>query len=257
MALEAARAIASAVATPSSVEVPGSLWSAIEKRLSRKAGRGTPALTLGARFGTGTRAAAAIVFVLGIGLLALIFADGASSRAEASAVNYGMLLDALPLDAHKAFRKFLVFYGGKPVAPFEAKRYAPGLNFDLPGTLPGGFVLHTVYTLRFGDEPGVAARYQRGDELLATIFHAPVVPESYGTHKDLSCVIGQHRGRKVEVGLWKLIHLTDRTTCHCVLSRLDEETELPAVMAAVAPNLGDSPIDHDHSTHSRDPPEVD
>jgi hypothetical protein len=201
--------------------------------------------------------AAAIIFVLGIGLLALIFTDGTANRAEASPINYGMLLDGLPLDAHKAFREFLVFYGGKPITPFEAKRYAAGLNFEVPGTLPGGFVLRTVYALRFGDEPGVAARYERGEELLATVFHAPVVPESYGTHKDLPCVIGQHRGRKVEVGPWKLIHLTDPTTCHCVLSRLDEDTELPAVMAAVAPNLGRAPMKPDDSINSGDPPEAD
>ena len=78
------------------------------------------------------------------------------------------------------------------------------------------------------------------------LFHRPVQKEDYGTHKDHACVVGKHRGHKVEVGQWRLVHLTDPTTCHCVLSRLDEQTELPAVMAAVAP---DSPASHGDDPH--------
>ena len=32
-------------------------------------------------------------------------------------------------------------------------------------------------------------------------------------------------------------HLTDPTTCHCVLSKLSDTTGLPEVLAAVAPPL--------------------
>jgi hypothetical protein len=82
----------------------------------------------------------------------------------------------------------------------------------------------------------VAAEYLRDDgEFLGAVFHPPVQEEDHGSHKDHPAVIGKHRGRKVEVGEWSLVHLTDPTTCHCVLSRLDEVTELPSVMAAMAP----------------------
>ena len=50
-------------------------------------------------------------------------------------------------------------------------------------------------------------------------------------------VIGHHRGHAVKVGDWKLVHLTDPSTCHCVLSRLDEATEIPAIMSAISPGL--------------------
>ena len=131
----------------------------------------------------------------------------------------------------------LVLYDAEKCSPHQAKRYAPELNFDLPVGLPGGFRLETVYLLRFGDQPGVAATYGRSDEFLGVVFHAPVRQENFGMHKDYPCVIGKHRGHKVSVGEWRLVHLTDPTTCHCVLSRLNEYDELPPVMAAVAPRL--------------------
>ncbi len=37
-----------------------------------------------------------------------------------------------------------------------------------------------------------------------------------------------------------LVHLTDRATGHCVLSRLDETTEIPAIMIAISPKLRDA-----------------
>jgi hypothetical protein len=58
----------------------------------------------------------------------------------------------------------------------------------------------------------------------------------------------QHRRHKVPVGEWSLVHLADPATCHCVLSRLDESTDLPAVIAAIAPCADFSaPHDHHHS----------
>jgi hypothetical protein len=87
----------------------------------------------------------------------------------------------------------------------------------------------------------VAAWYERAGEPLVVIFHPPVQTEDFGTHKDYPCVIGEHRGQKIVVGSWKMVHLTDSTTCHCVLSRLDERAELPAVMNAIAPVLRSRP----------------
>jgi len=90
---------------------------------------------------------------------------------------------------------------------------------------------------RFGDAPGLAARYERGDEFLAAIFHKPVQCMNQDSNRALPCVVGEHRGRKVSVGDWSMVHVTDPTTCHCVLSRLDEAVELPLILDAVAPGL--------------------
>ncbi len=260
--LDYLRELTSRIPDSSEVRVPPGLWDAIERRLdsgtddqagqdSRTAGQvgqdggQTAHPVTGYRFLSPTRWAwaASLVFVAGLGLFSLNFID---SPAKASTINFAVLLDALPLDAQKAFDKFLDLYDARPGSSFEAKEFAASLDFETPPTLPGGFQLESIYLLTFGDRPGVAASYKRGDEFLAAIFHTPVGVEDFGTHKDYPCAIGKHHGHKVEVGAWKMVHLTDPATCHCVLSQLDEETELPAVMSAVAPRIQTRP--HDHGT---------
>ncbi len=226
--------LASQLERAPSVPVPDALWNSIEHRLDTESPRVVtppPIEPVWAGRRGPLALAAAVILAVGLGTMGLMSSE---SHAQPS-VSFCVLLDALPLDAHKAFRKFLVLYDAKQVTPVEARRHAPELSFDTPTTLPGGFRLQGVYLLRFGERPGIAARYDRNGEFLAAIFHTPVRQEHHGTHKDLPCVVGQHRGHKVQVGDWKLVHLTDPTTCHCVLSRLDEQSELPSIMAVVAP----------------------
>lgn len=238
--LSAHRQIASKLSVRAAVSVPDALWPAIERRMSdaRNAGSKSHA----PRYAWTRRqplAWAAVLFMAaGVGLYGLVWTG---APAIAAPVNFRVLLDALPLDAPKAMRKFLVLYGAKESSPVEAMRFAPNLNFHLPEVLPCGYRLDTVYTLRFGEQPGVAAKYVRGDQFLAVIFHRPVEREDFGTHRDRPCVVGQHRGHSVQVGRWNLVHLRDATMCHCILSTLDEESELPGVMAAVAPGTRNAP----------------
>ena len=243
----------SALVPQSDVPVPEQLWSSIEARLDQ-ADRHRLRRLPWRIFQRPPAMAASILFVIGAGILAASWVGG-SSVASAAPVDFSILLDALPLDADRAFQKFLTRYGARQVSVIQARKQGAGLSFDLPETLPGGFNLKQVFVLRFGAHPGVAARYSRNGELLAAIFHPPVEREHFGTHKDYACVIGQHRGHEVAVGDWKLVHLTGPTTCHCVLSRLDDATELPAVMQQLAPqSFGadgrDSDANHDrHHAH--------
>ena len=177
--------------------------------------------------------AAGVVLAVGLGVVGLMSFE---KTAQASTVDFGMLLDALPLDANKAFKKFLASYDAKPTTPIAAKRIASDLNFDTPAVLPGGFRLQAVYELQIGRTKGIAAAYDRNGEFLATVFHLPMKHEKFGSHADYPCVIGEHCGYKVQVGEWKLVHLTDPTTCHCLLSKLDEQREMPAIMEAIAPH---------------------
>jgi len=234
--LDEIRQLAASLAEAPSVTVPSTLWTAIEERLdARSVARSFFFSMLRSRVAMAV--AASIVIVIGLGLFSLPW-GGDRSQARAATVDFTSLLDGLQHDAVAAFDKFMTQYGAVAATPGEAKRHAPGLSFDLPQTLPGGFELQTVYILRFGDAPGVAGRYERGEEFLGVVFHAPVLKEHFGTHKDRACIMGQHRGHSVPVGDWTLVHLTDATTCHCVLSRLNETTELPAVMSAVVPLSG-------------------
>ena len=240
----------SALVPQANVPVPEQLWTSIEARLDQHR---SPRL-LWRIFQRPPAMAASVLFVIGAGILAASWIGG-SSVASAAPVDFSVLLDALPLDANRAFQKFLTRYGARQVSVMQAKKQGAGLSFELPETLPGGFKLKQVFVLRFGRHLGVAARYSRDGELLAAIFHPPVEREHFGTHKDYACVIGQHRGHEVTVGDWKLVHLTSPTTCHCVLSRLDDATELPAVMRQLVPQSfdtdGERPAanrDH-HHTH--------
>lgn len=234
--LDDLRQLVAGIALPDSVMVPHALWENIERRLDpREQGASLthPTRHLWLRRAPLTMAAT-VFLAVGLGMFGLSSLD---TTAQASTVDFGVLLDALPLDAHKAFRKFLVLYDAKPTTPMAAKRAAADLNFDTPAVLPGGFRLKSVYELRIGGTKGIAAAYDRDGEFLAAVFHAPMKHEKFGSHENYPCVIGDHCGHKVQVGEWKLVHLTDATTCHCLLSRLDEKSEMPAVMKAIAPEL--------------------
>lgn len=246
-ALDELRDVVNGIAQPGVVRVPDSLWANIARRLdpTERADSSTaPPAHRSLRPGARWAIAACLALAMGLGLFGLSSLD---TTARASSVDFGVLLDALPLDAHKAFRKFIVRYDGKPTTPVAAKRLAPGLNFDTPVTLPGGFRLMSVYQLRIGETRGIAAVYDRDGEFLAAVFHQPMAHENFGSHENFPCVIGEHCGHKVRVGEWTLVHLTDSTTCHCLLSRLDEETEIPAVMNAIAPRLAEAQPGETHT----------
>jgi hypothetical protein len=233
------RELVAGMANAKSMPVPDSLWPSIERRLNKTEGAAPPSPPV-VRFRLRTAPwaiAAGLVLAVGLGMFGLSSLD---TTAKASTVDFGVLLDALPLDAQKAFRKFLVRYDAKPTTPVAAKRIASHLNFDTPAVLPGGFRLQSVYELRIGGTKGIAAAYDRDGEFLAAVFHPPMKHEKFGSHESYPCVIGEHCGHKVQVGEWKLVHLTDPTTCHCLLSRLDEQSEIPMVMKAIAPELAET-----------------
>lgn len=243
--LSGLRDLATHFATSPLSGVPVELWDAIERRLP------DPSTSIRRRwhaFATRRRFALAASFVLliGLGAMTMIWSDGGSSSASAAAIDFGALLDDLSSGPEGAFEKFVRMHNGRCISAEEAVRTSPLLDFEIPDALPGGFQRQEVFSLRFGENAGIAACYARGTEFLATIFHAPVKQEDFGTHKDYPCVVGQHRGHRVDVGDWKLVHLTDATTCHCVLSRLDEQHELPLVFAKVAPRSAPGATTHGH-----------
>lgn len=243
--LASIRELADRLAPAKPARVPADLWSAIERRLDSPAQEspGSKARLLWPRQ---YALAASLLVVLGLGSWAILSLGDGASVAKASSVDFSMLLDALPQDASAAFEKFLAQYDARPSSPSQAKLAASKLDFEIPDSLPGGFRLEKAYVLRFGKQPGAAARYTRDDEFLVTIFHQPVRQEDFGTHADYPCVIGQHRGHAVSVGDWRLVHVTDSTTCHCVLSKLGDDSELPEILKSVAPNALPQSDSHGH-----------
>jgi hypothetical protein len=239
--LKALRGVADALAQPDAVRVPRELWGAIEERLARTAAR-RHALVL--TFRRVAAVAAVLLIAVGIGLLALPKGwDGARS-AQAATVDFGVLLDGLKMDANSAFDAFLAKYQAEEVSPADARAYAPQLTFELPDALPGGFRRVATYKLHFGDKAGVAARYMREGELLGFVFHPPILQMRFGERENRSCSVGKLHGQTVDVGEWTLSHLTDPSTCHCVLTKLDQASELPEILALIAPSLAAGEGDH-------------
>lgn len=237
------RELANALSRPAVVAVPPTLWQAIEEGLPARPKRRILIMPIPRLVGI----AAAVFIVIGLGLFSLPWGGNGVPQAQAATVDFAVLLDGLRFDARAAFDKFISAYHGRPATVAEARRHGKDLTFDLPESLPGGFRLAATFTLQFGSKPGVAACYQRDGQFLGAIFHPPVIQEDFGTHEDRECVVGQHRGHSVEVGEWRLVHVTDPTTCHCVLSTLDESTELPPILSALAPGIelrGDLPHGH-------------
>jgi len=229
-------------------EPPAELWESIEASLDAAARpsetdhhRQHAEMSVFRRF----RAAASIAAAVGIiGFAA--FWIGRGEPAQAAAVDFGILLDSISEGAIQAFDRFITHHRGVSIDPADAQRSAPDLDFEVPADLPGGWRRAKTYRLDFGGLQGIAASYVRGDgEFLATIFHPPVKKENFGTHKDYPCVIGMHRGHSVKVGDWRMVHLTDPTTCHCVLSRTTDDDLLASVMSAIAPRSTPSG-DHNH-----------
>lgn len=244
------RTLAASLAPHGAPTVPQGLWSSIEKRLDTEKTTVKPQQRPWHRFPIGVRfaTAAAIALLLGgiwFGLFSL------QRSASASEVDFSVLLDTLPFDVDAAFERFVKQHKGQRSTPEHAKRLASSLNFAVPAELHGGFLLKDVFVLRIGSQRGVAARYDRQGEFLAAIFHPPVRKEEFGSHRDYECVVGQHRGHAVSVDGWTMVHVTDPTTCHCVLSRLDQ-SHLPPILKAVAPELTET-TDHAHGSESNHP----
>lgn len=227
------QAMADRIASIPTSKAPPLIWLAVSERLDQQ--RPNPTRTaVGSTiwWRRPISLAAMIALVISVGWLGIAQWE---TKATASTVNFAVLLDGLSFDPHAAFDKFVRHHGGRTATVEAARRHASKLDFEVPEELPGGFVLGSVYVLEFGNDPGVAAAYTRNGEFLAAIFHAAVKQEHFGTHKDLPCVVGDHHGHKVEVGQWRLVHVTDPTTCHCVLSQLDETSGLSPILKAVAP----------------------
>lgn len=240
---ETLRTLGAAIAATASTSPPPELWDRLAHRLDAPAVPGAPR-RLAHWLRRPVHMAALIGLAVGLGTL-VMFLNGSAGTAQASPIDFSGMLDDLPADPQKAFSRFLLRYDATEIPASQARAFAPSLSFDVPATLPGGFNRVAVYGLRFGENTGVAALYERAGEFLAAVFHAPVHPEQFGAHDDLPCVLGPHRGQKVKVGEWSLVQVTDpptctcgptcrcAQTCHCIVSRLDDG-DLGPILSTVA-----------------------
>lgn len=218
------------------VKAPPDLWAAIEQHLDAAPNTGLKR-SIFSLFRKPIAAAASIAILIGVGLFVGLWLGTGTQVVQASDIDYSILLDGIAEDVDAAVQRFLNHYKAQPIARDTVEKAAPALSYAVPPQLPGGFQLEQAYSMRFGKDPGVAATYRRGDEPLVVFFHPPVDKELMGIHRHSSCIVAKPHGQKVEVGPWHLIHFTDPTTCHCLLSKLEEGPELYEVIACIAPRF--------------------
>ena len=161
------------------IEAPPALWSAIENRLGvdEQGGAHTRILHFPRRV---LAIAASLAFIVGATAFVSFWMGPGTATVHATVVDYSVLLDGLADDVDGAVERFLKHYKAKPIQVENAPLAAPDLSFDLPSTLPGEYRLEQAYRMMFGDSPGIAARYRRGDEPLVVFFHPPVNRENLG-----------------------------------------------------------------------------
>jgi anti-sigma factor RsiW len=111
---ESLHSVAVAFNPRGSIAVPQALWGSIEARLDRASVNTAQRPATGIMWRLFRRpltAAASIVLVVGLGVLGFSWLGDGSSTADASVIDFSVLLDALPADPREAFRKFLIHYG--------------------------------------------------------------------------------------------------------------------------------------------------
>lgn len=222
------------------VDAPAELWLVIERRL-QPAGQVRRNGRIISLFRRPLTTAATLTILIGTAAFLGFWLSPGAAPAEASSIDYSLLLNGMGADVDAAVQRFLDCYHAEPVTREAAESAAPELSYRVPVELPGSYRLVQAYRLRFGDSPGVAARYRRGEESLVVFFHPPVDNEHFGVHRESPCIVGDRHGSQVQVGRWRLIHFTDPSTCHCLLSTLDLEPEVSSVMAAIAPEFTSVP----------------
>lgn len=235
--MEQARALIAtfAVASAAQIKAPAHLWNRIETQL--RAPQRKPVHRLIRIFKKPIAAAASLAVLLSGAAFVGFWLNSSARVAQATAIDYSVLLDGLPTDVDASVARFLKHYRAETMDVTAIREMAAPMRFNLPMELPGGFKLQQAYRLQFSGSPGFAARYQRDSEPLFVFFHPPVNKTLLGVHRQSHCDVAGRGGQCVAIGPWQLIHFTDPTTCHCLLSRLDREEDLHAVLAAVSPDF--------------------
>lgn len=215
---------------------PAAVWDGIQDRLATRTVSAVPRIRRLHWLRRPLAAAASLGLLIGAAVFVATWLSPAGQVATATTVDYSVLLDPLP-DVDRAVQRFLKHYDGRAIAPGLIPRVAPNLRLTTPAELPGGYRLEGTYSLQFGASTGIAAVYRRNNEPLFVFFHPPVNLEKLGVHRESHCDVAGRSGHCVEVGGWRLMHFTDPTTCHCLLSRIEDQQQVEAVLAAVSPGF--------------------
>ncbi len=235
---ESLQSMAAELARSPDAELPAGLWTAIEKRLDAATAVPVPSIRPGTRrtriyqLARRPLAAAALV-VLAVGLGWLVWSAPWTSTAMAAQIDFRPLLEQSDGDIEAGILALIQAYGGEEVSLADGANRMR-VRVQAPGELPGGLRLKSRYLLNMGrHHRALAFHYTGPDGHLLLLQCPPHIQKDFGNYECLPCRVGSHDGHGVRVGKLYLMHMMSENVCVCVVSTLDERSELPAALDAV------------------------
>ncbi|MCH8805005.1 MAG: zf-HC2 domain-containing protein [Planctomycetes bacterium] len=223
-ALESIRALATRVEGWEAVAPPANLWQAIANRLDRRVAAHARSGPLAWR---PLATAAAVLLVVGLGWL---FVGGpGTSTATAHEFDFTPLLNNVGDDLGIGLRALIERYGGRSTTLDEAAK-TMRVRVHPPEELPGEMRLRSMHMVNMGDHESLTFHFAGPRDQMLVMQCPPGMRKQYGGRECLPCTVGARPGQVVREGPWRLVHVESENVCICVVSRLDESTELAAVL---------------------------
>ncbi len=244
--LEAVRALASAIAPCEGGGAPENLWTAIRGRLDHEAAApigkarlsvaddagGSPhraAVTRGfTRRQWGVFAAAAgLVFMLGVSAFLM------RGEVQAAGIDFRPILEQADGDIEAGIAALIAAHGGRAITLAEAQRLMT-VRIHPPAKLPAEMTLKGMYLLKMGEKHRSLAFHLSGPRGHLLLLQCPAgVRRDYGNQECLPCKLGAGSDHALRVGALRLMHRDSANVCMCIVSTLDEQSDLPAVLDAI------------------------
>lgn len=226
--LEAIESMARGLAAPPSAAVPDDLWNSIEKRLEAET---SPARTSAPAAWRPFATAAGIVLLVGLAYLTSTL-PGTSSTAQAKSFDFAPLLDRVGDDLAAGLQALIDAYGGREITLEQAAKEMR-VRVRPPEILPGGMKLVSAHMVNMLNHESLALHFVGpNDQVLVMQCPAGMMKE-YGNRECVACKVDQRPGQVVREGAWSLFHVESENVCICVISTMDQETELPELMRAL------------------------
>ncbi|MCC7290736.1 MAG: zf-HC2 domain-containing protein [Phycisphaerales bacterium] len=244
--LDSTRALVSAIADPAAVAAPPQVWTVIRNRLDHESGGGFNAARWNEVPGVEhphpqvessrgfTRrqwgvfaAAAGLVFMLGVGAFLM------RGEAQAAGIDFRPILEQADGDIEAGIAALIAAHGGRAITLEEAQRLMT-VRIHPPAKLPAEMTLKGMYLLKMGEKHRSLAFHLAGPRGHLLLLQCPAgVRRDYGNQECLPCKLGAGSDHALRVGALRLMHRDSANVCMCIVSTLDEQSDLPAVLDAI------------------------
>lgn len=233
---EEARALTSRLTTRLAVTAPPQLWTAIESRLRDGEAPVRSKQDAGARSPVYRRRffAVAAAFLALVSTGVILWNEGVlGGRAVAAGIDFRPLLEQADGDIGAGIEALVRAHGGRSITRKEAEQIMT-VRIHPPAFLPAGMKLAGMYLLKMGTRHRSLAFHFTGPRGQLLLLQCPAgVRKNYGNEECLPCKLNAGANHAVHVGPLRLLHRDSDKLCMCIVSTLDETTDLPAVLDAI------------------------